>query len=96
MQQLFITIVAMLSVIVPIAAFKLRRLLITPRLLQRFHVVFASAAAQIDLPGRAVQVSGAQLLRVLGTLQAWRRGCDDFLCRLFPKQFDGARLAGVC
>lgn len=91
MQQLFITIVAMLSVIAPIAIGKLRRMLITPRLLKLFRHFFltsvpAQAATFQASAADAHQFAGSpDWERLLAYARSGRSFCIAFVCRLFPK-----------
>lgn len=93
MQQLFITIVAMLSVIAPIAISKLRRMLITPRLLKLFQHAFLTSVpphavgfhASADAPNAHQFAGSPDWERLLAYARSGRSFCIYFVCRLFPK-----------
>ncbi len=93
MQQLIITILAMLSVIAPIAAEKLRRMLMTPRLLKQFqHRFLTTVNTQvIALEAGANRVDPDQFAgnpdwsALLAYARSGRSFCIAFACRLFPK-----------
>ena len=94
MQQLIITILAMLSVIAPIAVGKLRRMVITPRLLKLFQHVFLTIpriqVTELEESGNRVdpdQFAGnPDWHKLLGYASSGRRFSIAFICRLFPKQ----------
>ena len=94
MQQLIITIIAMLGVIAPIAAGKLLRMMMTPRLLKLFQHTFLTASP-IQIPALEASVSRADphqfagnpdWRKLLAYGSAGRSFCIAFTCRLFPKQ----------
>jgi hypothetical protein len=93
MQQLIITILAMLSVIAPIAAEKLRRMLMTPRLLKQFqHRFLTTANTQVvALEAGANRADPDQFAgnpdwhTLLSYARSGRSFCIAFACRLFPK-----------
>jgi hypothetical protein len=93
MQQLIITILALLSVIVPIALVKLRKMVITPRLLKLFqHRFMTSAHIPVVVPqGVASRIDPHQFAgspdwrKLLAYASAGRRFSIAFTCRLFPK-----------
>ena len=93
MQQLFITIVAMLSVIAPIAIGKLRRMLITPRLLKLFQHAFLTSVpapaatfhASAGAPDAHRFAGSPDWERLLAYARSGRSFCIAFVCRLFPK-----------
>ena len=94
MQQIIITVMAMLSVIAPIALGKLRRMLITPRLLKLFqHMFLTTSPIQATAPeagtkrADAHQFAGApDWKKLLAYARSGRNFCIAFACRLFPKQ----------
>ena len=94
MQQLIITILAMLSVIAPIAVGKLRRMVITPRLLKLFQHIFLTIpriqVTELEASGNRVdphQFAGnPDWRKLLGYASSGRLFCIAFMCRLFPKQ----------
>jgi hypothetical protein len=77
MQQLFITILAMLSVIAPIAAEKMGGMLITQRLRMRFQHFFLMA-----LPVKAAAVELTPTNAVWQKLLAYQRSDDSIARRL--------------
>ena len=94
MQQLIITILAMLSVIAPIAFGKVRRMVMSPRLLKLFQHIFLTTVLN---HATALEASAGQADRdqfkgnpdwrkLLGYASSGRRFCIAFMCRLFPKQ----------
>ena len=94
MQQIIITVMAMLSVIAPIAMEKARRMLMTPRLLKLFQHVFLTTWAT---PATALVVSSTRAdvhqfagapdwEKLLAYARSGRNFCIAFACRLFPKQ----------
>ena len=93
MQQLIITVIAMLGVLAPIAAGKLLRMLMTPRLLKLFqHRFLTTANTQVanleEGAGRADphQFAGnPDWHKLLAYGSSGRRFCIAFVCRLFPK-----------
>jgi acyl-CoA dehydrogenase len=93
MQQLCITILAMLSVIAPIAIGKLHRMLITPRLLKLFQHIFLTTS-----PTEAIAIEASRERtdvhqfagmpdweKLLAYARSGRNFCIAFACRLFPK-----------
>ena len=94
MQQLIITILAMLSVIAPIAIGKLRRMLITPRLLKLFQHYFLTStyAHAIVIKAGSERTDAHQFAgmpdweKLLAYARSGRNFCIAFACRLFPKQ----------
>lgn len=93
MQQLIITILALLSVILPIIAVKLRRLVITPRLLKLFQHMFLTKShtkGSVFVPGIGQtdvhQFAGSpDWENLLAYARSGRSFCIAFACRLFPK-----------
>ncbi|MEJ7807640.1 MAG: hypothetical protein WKG03_17160 [Telluria sp.] len=98
MQQLIITILAMLSVIAPIAIGKLRRMLITPRLLKLFQHYFLTTtyAQAIVIEAGSERTDAHQFAgmpdweKLLAYARSGRNFCIAFACRLFPKQMIAA------
>lgn len=94
MQQLIITMMAMLGVIAPIAAGKLLRMLMTPRLLKQFKHLFLTTS-RAPLPALEASVCRADPHQFAG-YPDWRKllaygssgrsFCTVLSCRLFPKQ----------
>lgn len=94
MQQLIITMIAMLGVIAPIAAGKLLRMLMTPRLLNLFKHMFLTTS-RAELPALEASVCRVDPDRFAGNPD-WRKllaygssgrnFCIAFVSRLFPKQ----------
>ena len=94
MQQLIITLIAMLGVIAPIAAGKLLRMLMTPRLLKLFQHTFLTTW-QLHVTALEASVTRADphqfagspdWRKLLGYASSGRSFCIAFTCRLFPKQ----------
>ncbi len=92
MQQLIITILALLSVIAPIAIGKLRRMVITPRLLKLFQHMFLTKHIQaIALEASIARADTHQFAgmpdweKLLAFARSGRNFCIAFTCRLFPK-----------
>ena len=94
MQQLIITVIAMLGVLAPIAAGKLLRMLMTPRLLKLFQHVFLTTP---HLHATVLEASASQVdhhqfngnpdwRKLLAYASSGRSFCIAFICRLFPKQ----------
>jgi len=93
MQQLIITIIAMLGVVAPIVAGKLLRMLMTPRLLKLFKHMFLTTLP-VPLPALEASVCRADPHRFAG-YPDWRKllaygssgrsFCNLLACRLFPK-----------
>ena len=98
MQQLAITIIALLSVIAPIALGKLRRMVITPRLLKLFQHMFLTTTATQAIAieagsdrGGVHQFAGMpDWEKLLAYARSGRNFCIAFACRLFPKQMIAA------
>lgn len=100
MQQLIITILAMLSVIAPIAIGKLRKMVITPRLLKLFqHMFLTTAQTQtqaiaVDAGSKhadADQFAGMpDWEKLLAYARSGRNFCIAFICRQFPKPLHAA------
>ncbi len=93
MQQLIITVIAMLGVIAPVAAGKLLRMLMTPRLLKLFQHTFLTTQLQVSALETSVSRADAHQFagspdwrKLLGYASSGRRFCIAFACRLFPKQ----------
>jgi acyl-CoA dehydrogenase len=93
MQQLIITILALLSVIAPIAAGKLRRMVITPRLLKLFqHMFLTGQVPAVVLEAGISRADPDQFAgspdwhKLLAYASSGRSFCIAFVCRLFPKQ----------
>lgn len=92
MQQLIITILAMLSVILPIIVSELRKKVITPRLLTLFQHKFLTSAPQAIVPVAGALRAGPDPFagnpdwrKLLAYASAGRNFCIAFICRLFPK-----------
>ncbi|WP_426212205.1 hypothetical protein [Massilia sp. TWP1-3-3] len=98
MQQLMITVMAMLSVIAPIVLGKVRRMLMTPRLLKLFqHMLWTTSprpATALDTGADhadAHQFAGTpEWENLLAYARSGRTFCIAFACRLFPKQIIAA------
>jgi acyl-CoA dehydrogenase len=93
MQQLIITVIAMMGVMAPIAAGKLLRMLMTPRLLKLFQHQFLTTAntQAVILEEGASRADPHQFEgnpdwhKLLAYASSGRSFCIAFACRLFPK-----------
>ena len=91
MQQLIITILAMLSVIAPIAAEKLRKMLMSPRLCRMFQHRLLSGGTNQASTLETARADPDQFAgkpdwhNLLAYARSGRRFCIAFACRLFPK-----------